>query len=79
MSEKSDCFKFETIREQRQSRVLSIREVARDLNVSPSYLSGLECGKFVPSLQRLLQIQAYFENSLAEYFRDDSRMGLIEA
>jgi transcriptional regulator with XRE-family HTH domain len=79
MSLKSDCFKYETIREQREARGLSVREVARNLNVTPSYLSGIECGQFVPSLQRLLMIQAFFENSLAEYFREDSREVLIKA
>lgn len=79
MSEALSFFKHETIREQREARGLSVREVARALNLTPSYLSGIECGQFMPSLHRLLKIQAFFENSLGDYFREPSSNSLIDA
>ena len=69
--QESRIFRFETVREQRELRDMTVRHVARHLGVTPSYLSGVECGQFVPSLPRLLKIQRFFENSLGEYFNED--------
>jgi len=70
LKEDTSFFRFDTLRELREARGLTVRELAEQLGLSASYLSGIECGQFLPSLQRLLQIRDYFENDLSAYFLD---------
>jgi transcriptional regulator with XRE-family HTH domain len=68
LREDTSFFRSDTLRELREARGLTVRELAEQLGLSASYLSGIECGQFLPSLQRLLQIRDYFENDLSAYF-----------
>ena len=63
-------FRHDTVREMREAHGLTVRELAEKLGLTASYLSGIECGQFVPSLSRLLQIRHFFKNDLSAYFQD---------
>jgi transcriptional regulator with XRE-family HTH domain len=56
------------LRAQREERNLSLREVARRLNISPSALSQIETGKSRPSVSTLYAIVSELGISLDELF-----------
>jgi transcriptional regulator with XRE-family HTH domain len=70
LKDDTSFFRSETLRELREARGLTVRELALELGLSASYLSGVECGQFLPSLPRLLQIRHFFKNELSDYFHD---------
>ena len=61
----------------RQQAGLSLRELARQLSVSPSFLSQMENGKSQPSVATLYSIAQVLEVSIDELFHtsDDARAG----
>ena len=60
------------LREVRLRSGLSLRAVARRLNVSPSFVSQLENGKSQPSVATLYSMAQLLETSIDELFTDDA-------
>jgi transcriptional regulator with XRE-family HTH domain len=58
------------LRERRLAASLSLRQLARDLGVSASFLSQIENGKSQPSVATLYTICSRLDISLDELFRD---------
>lgn len=58
----------ERLREKRAQRGLSLRELARRLDVSPSLVSQIETGKIQPSVRTLYSIVSELDVSLDEVF-----------
>lgn len=52
------------IRELRKMRMLSQKDVAEYLNVTPTQISDIEKGKTAPSFQRAIMLASFFEISL---------------
>lgn len=63
----------EHLREARQSRRLSLRELAERLGVSPSLISQIETGRANPSVSTLYAIAAELDVSLDELLFNDRR------
>lgn len=63
------------LRARREERALTLRQFARDLNVSPSFISALENGKTRPSVATLYLISTTLNVSIDELFapEDDVR------
>jgi DNA-binding XRE family transcriptional regulator len=61
----------------RQSSGMSLREVARQLGVSPSFVSQLENGKSQPSVATLYSIAQLLDVSIDQLFSADSHDGRI--
>ena len=61
------------IREHREQRKLSLRELARRLGISPSAISQIETGKSRPSVSTLYSIVTELGMSLDELFAGDGR------
>ncbi len=59
----------ESLREARIERGLSLRALARELEVSPSLVSQIETGRIQPSVRTLYAIVSKLEVSLDELFR----------
>ena len=57
-----------SLRSARQASGLSLRELARQLSVSPSFLSQLENGKSQPSVATLYSIAQVLDLSIDELF-----------
>jgi transcriptional regulator with XRE-family HTH domain len=62
----------EQIRDRRQSLGMSVRELARRLNLSPSLISQIERGKATPSVATLYAITTELKMSLDELFSEQS-------
>lgn len=56
----------------RESRNMKLREVAEKTGLSTSYLSDLERGRTLPSIETLEKLAAYYGMKLAIRFMDDS-------
>lgn len=52
------------IKEQRKMRMLSQKDVATYLNVTPTQISDIENGKTAPSFQRAIMLANFFNISL---------------
>jgi transcriptional regulator with XRE-family HTH domain len=62
----------ERLREERKGRGISLRELARRLDVSPSLVSQIETGKIQPSVRTLYAMVSELGVSLDEIFGSDS-------
>ena len=62
----------ERIRDARLLRGLSLREAARRLAVSPSFLSQIENGKSLPSVSTLYQLSQLYDVSMDRLFSDSA-------
>lgn len=67
------------LREQRVERGLSLRELARRLEVSPSLVSQIETGKVQPSVRTLYAMASELGISLDDVFPTDAQPGRSEA
>ena len=56
------------IKELRKTRGLSQERVAELLDISPNYLSGIECGRENPTLDLLLRLAAALKVDVAALF-----------
>lgn len=65
----------ERLRQQREQQGLSLRELARRIDVSPSLISQIETDKVRPSVGTLYQIVTELGGSLDELFFDDPVAG----
>ena len=64
----------ERLREARRTTGISLRELARRIDVSPSLISQIETGKIHPSVSTLYAIASELDASLDQLlFRDDAR------
>jgi transcriptional regulator with XRE-family HTH domain len=59
------------LRERRMARGISLRQFARDIDVSASFISQLETGKAQPSVATFFSICAALDISIDELFTDD--------
>src|SRR6476659_8906557 len=62
----------ERLREERTDRGLSLRELARRLEVSPSLLSQIETGRIQPSVRTLYAVVSELGVSLDEVFHPEN-------
>jgi len=67
------------IRARRLQRGISLRQFARDLEVSASFISQLETGKASPSVATLFAICAALDLSTDELFDNDATVSQLEA
>src|SRR5271168_2725633 len=58
------------LRERRMARGISLRQFARDIDVSASFISQLETGKAQPSVATFFSICAALDISIDELFTD---------
>ena len=63
----------EVLRELREKTDLSLRELARKLDVSAPFLSDVELGRRYPSDEVLAKLAKFFKTSLEELKRYDTR------
>ena len=63
------------LRKLRVARGISLRELARTINVSPSLISHIELGKGAPSVKTLYALIAAFGISMSEVFQNDAANG----
>lgn len=66
------------IRTHRERRQVSLREMARRLDVSPATLSALENGRTAVSVSRMFAVSAILDISVAELFDEDGLVGTID-
>lgn len=69
----------ERIRLHREQAGLSLRQLARDVGVSPSLISQIEHGKAAPSVGTLYSIVSELGISMDELFFDEPNRGTAEA
>ena len=68
----------EKIRNLREAKQLSLRELGRRADVSPSFLSGIEGGSRYPSVQALARLAEQLGVSLADLRKLDNRSSLTK-
>jgi transcriptional regulator with XRE-family HTH domain len=68
----------EFIRELRQERDVSLRELARELDISAPFLSDIELGKRYPSLEVLTKLAKRFKVSVDELQKYDNRESIAD-
>ena len=68
----------ERIREIRETRDLSLRELASRVGVSPPFMSDVELGRRFPSDKHMVAIAGVLETSLEELRQFDTRPPLKE-
>lgn len=68
----------EKIRNLREAKQLSLRELGRRAVVSPSFLSGIEGGSRYPSAETLARLAKQLEVSLAPLRKLDNRSSLAK-
>jgi transcriptional regulator with XRE-family HTH domain len=59
------------IRKLRQSRDLNLEEAGRRTGLSSSYLSQVETGRIVPTLQNLARFSLVYGKDMAYFLRED--------
>ena len=62
------------IKEIRQKRGLSIRELAKKMDTSHSYLSRVENNKVTPSLETLVKMAEVLECNVSDFFEDEHKI-----
>jgi transcriptional regulator with XRE-family HTH domain len=62
------------LRERRMARGISLRQFARDIDVSASFISQLETGKAQPSVATFFSICAALDISIDELFTDEESL-----
>lgn len=68
----------ERIRELRKMRKLSQEQVAERADISPNYLSRIECGKENPTLDMLIKLARALGTEMWEIFDFGHEVGLKE-
>ena len=69
----------ERLRQERQRRGMTVREIARRVGVSPSLISQIETGRANPSVSTLYAIAAELDVSLDELMFNDRRQAALTA
>lgn len=65
------------IRRLRLNRSMSLSELGEHTGLSASFLSQLETGKIVPTLQNLTRVAMVFSKGLNYFFQPESRKALV--
>jgi len=63
---------YEKLKSLRQSKKLSMKEVANKANMSQSSLSYIESGKNVPTIETLSNILKVYNMTLSDFFDNNS-------
>jgi transcriptional regulator with XRE-family HTH domain len=66
------------LRERRMARGISLRQFARDIDVSASFISQLETGKAQPSVATFFSICAALDISIDELFTDEESLATAD-
>jgi transcriptional regulator with XRE-family HTH domain len=67
------------LKHRRQQSGMSLRELARQLGVSPSFVSQLENGKSQPSVATLYSLAQLLDVSIDELFAAEGEVGITES
>jgi XRE family transcriptional regulator, master regulator for biofilm formation len=62
------------IKEIRQKRGLSVRELAKKMDTSHSYISRVENGKVTPSLETLVKMAEVLECNVSDFFDNENKI-----
>jgi len=66
------------IRELRKKRGYTLRELGEKLNFDHSYLSKVENGRKIPSIELLQQMADFFNVDISYFFMKDEELALFE-
>ena len=68
----------EFIREKREAANISLRELARQIKITPPFLSDVELGRRNPSEEVLAKIAEYFKMPIEELKKLDTRVSFAD-
>jgi|ERR1035441_4798331 transcriptional regulator with XRE-family HTH domain len=68
----------EFIREKREAANISLRELARQIKITPPFLSDVELGRRNPSEEVLAKIAGYFKIPVEEIRKLDTRVAFAD-